>query len=153
MLNVDSEGPMFWIKKYFWEDLKKQYAEYRTSEIFSVENIVSIASDWSGRQLEEDCNSDRNKWTDSPCYSSYADSIARFENWTAERIRLLDDYLLSEDVTSSPLVILNEKRSPKINVYDMTGRLLFSNGSDSNGGNMKKRNGVLLFHSGRKSFK
>lgn len=151
MLNVDTEGPMLWIKKYFWEDLKKQYANYRTSEVISTENIVSIASDWYGRQYAEDRNSEREKWNDSPCFSSYADSLERFEEWTDNRIRLLDDYLLPEEVTASPLVLLNEKkRTPRTNVYDMTGRLLFSSSGDANEGYMRKRNGVLLFHSGKK---
>lgn len=151
MLNVDTEGPMLWIKKYFWEDLKKQYANYRTSEVISTENIVSIASDWYGRQYAEDRNSEREKWNDSPCFTAYADSLERFEEWTDNRIRLLDDYLLYAEGTYSPIVLLHKaEKQTNPYVYNVEGKLICTNGTDSL---PKFGKGVLIFNSKKVIFK
>lgn len=89
MENVDSNGPMLWIKKYFWDDVKSEYAAQRANGVVSVDNIMSIVNDWYGRIAEQDWNSEFTKWSMCPV----SDSPERMEEWITNRIEMEDKYM------------------------------------------------------------
>lgn len=93
MENVDSSGPMLWIKKYFWEDLKDRYSVLRENGIISTSNICSLANKWQERIGKENYDEEWETWPESACLTSFTESSDRFEKWVSDRIALEDLYL------------------------------------------------------------
>ena len=93
MQNTDSVGPMLWIRKYFWEEVKDRYAQLRESGTISTATIMDLVNNWYQRIGEENYAAEWAKWADSPCVTNFTDSLERVEAWLNERIALEDRYL------------------------------------------------------------
>lgn len=93
MENVDANGPMQWIKKYYWEDLKNRYAELRDAGIISMEVINSLVYDWYNRIGDNNYSDEWTRWPNCPCTSVLAETPERICQWAAERLSLEDAYL------------------------------------------------------------
>lgn len=93
MEDVDSSGPMLWIKNYYWEDLKIRYAELRQQGVISTSNIMSVVNDWYSRIGNENYDEEYLRWPQSPCVANFSDGLDRIEQWISERINLEDSYL------------------------------------------------------------
>ena len=89
----DSIGPMTWIKKYFWDDVKARYAELRDAGTISTATIMDLVNDWHNRIGEDNYAAEWAAWPQSPCVTNFTDSPERVENWLNERIALEDKYL------------------------------------------------------------
>lgn len=106
MLNCDSVGPMLWIKKYFWSDVKIRYAELRNSGIINAASITAIAQKWYQRIGSKNYSEEWNRWPASPCVVKYKDNPDRFKKWISDRIALEDIYLgYTPDIMSYDLTI------------------------------------------------
>jgi hypothetical protein len=104
MENVDCSGPMYWTKKYFWEDLKERYSVLRENGIISTSNICSLVNKWQERIGKENYGEEWETWPESPCLTSFSESTERFEKWVSDRIAL-EDYYLDYTPTSYKLTI------------------------------------------------
>lgn len=93
MEDVDTHGPMTWIKNYFWDDLEKRYYSLRDEGIISTSNIMTLISDWYARIGEFNYIEEWYKWPQSPCLVNFTDSPERIRQWISERISLEDSYL------------------------------------------------------------
>ena len=93
MQNTDSVGPMLWIRKYFWEEVKDRYAQLRDNGVISSASIMNIVDNWYQRIGEDNYALEWAKWTDSPCATNFTDSPERVESWLNDRIALEDSYL------------------------------------------------------------
>ena len=110
MENVDSSGPMFWIKKYFWDDLKERYSVLRENGIISTSNISSLANKWQERIGKENYDEEWETWPESACLTSFTESSDRFEKWVSDRIALEDHYLgYTHSTASYTLTITDEE--------------------------------------------
>lgn len=106
MENVDCSGPMLWIKKYFWNDLKERYARLRNNETISTFNICTLANKWQERIGKENYDKEWETWPECPCLTSFTESSNRFEKWVSDRIALEDQYLgYTPNITSYTLTI------------------------------------------------
>lgn len=101
MENIDSDGPMYWIKNYFWDDLKSRYAQLRKSGTISPSSIMNLVSSWHDRIGEDNYKEEWKKWPESPCVCNFADNTERFRTWVNLRIALEDVYLGYQAATSS----------------------------------------------------
>ena len=93
MQNTDSVGPMLWIRKYFWEEVKDRYAKLRADGVISTASIMDLVNDWYQRIGEDNYTEEWTKWSESPCVTNFTDTPERIENWLNERIALEDRYL------------------------------------------------------------
>ncbi len=93
MQNTDSVGPMLWIRKYFWEDVKDKYAQLRDNGVISTSSIMDLVNDWYQRIGDDNYAEEWTKWADSPCITNFTDKPERIENWLNDRIALEDRYL------------------------------------------------------------
>lgn len=93
MENVDSNGPMYWIRKYYWDDLKSRYKELRNNEIISVENITSLSKRWIERIGEDNYSLEWSHWEECPIKLGDNENDERIKDWISERINLCDLYL------------------------------------------------------------
>lgn len=93
MENVDCSGPMLWIKKYFWDDLKDRFSHLRENGVISTSNICSLANKWQERIGKDNYDEEWETWPESVCLTSFTESSDRFEKWVSDRIALEDHYL------------------------------------------------------------
>ena len=93
MQNTDSVGPMLWIRKYFWEEVKDKYAQLRDNGVISTASIMDLVNDWYQRIGDDNYNEEWSKWAESPCVINFTDSPERIESWLNDRIALEDRYL------------------------------------------------------------
>ena len=93
MQNTDSVGPMLWIRKYFWEEVKSRYALLRDNGVISSATIMDLVNNWYQRIGEENYAEEWAKWAESPCVKNFTDSPDRIEGWINDRIALEDRYL------------------------------------------------------------
>lgn len=98
MLNVDENGPMRWVKAYYWDKVRERWNQLRDNGIFSVENIMSIVNDWYNRLTDVNREEEWRHWPESPCLVNYVDSQQRIRQWIDERLRLEDAYLNGEGI-------------------------------------------------------
>ena len=76
--DLPTVGPMYFIKKYYLNEIKARYAELRDNGVISPENIKSIVKNWYYRIGEENYALEYKKWKDSKCIS---ETICN-EGWT-----------------------------------------------------------------------
>lgn len=106
MQNTDSVGPMLYIKKYFWDEVKARYAELRDNGIISSANLMSHGYDWYDRIGKDNYHEEWAAWPESPCLTYFEESTDRFAGWIADRIALEDKYLgYAPDTISYTLTI------------------------------------------------
>ena len=79
MQDLISAGPVFWVRTYFWDDIKSRYEDLRSRGILTPKHIMQYIYDWYNRVGgEETYNSEKQKWPDSYCYNELICS----PNWT-----------------------------------------------------------------------
>lgn len=93
MSNADTNGPMYWIRNYFWDDVKARYAELRENDVISVDNIMEKFDRWTSRIGADNYASEWAKWTDSPIKMNEEENLDRVREWINDRIDLEDVYL------------------------------------------------------------
>lgn len=93
MENADSSGPMYWIKNYFWDEVKSRYATLRKNGTISSNSIMTLVNNWYNRIGSANYKEEWAKWKSSPCVTSFKDSPDRFKEWIDYRLALEDAYL------------------------------------------------------------
>lgn len=93
MENVDTNGPMYWIKQYYWDEVKLRYSVLRDSGVLTTTNIMSIVNDWYSRVGDVNRSQEWLRWPESPCLTNFTDSPNRMKEWISNRLSLEDDYL------------------------------------------------------------
>ena len=79
MQDLISAGPVFWVRTYFWDDIKNRYEDLRSRGILTPEHIMQYIHDWYNRVGgEETYNSEKQRWPDSYCYNE----LICNPNWT-----------------------------------------------------------------------
>ncbi len=76
---LSSNGPIYWIKEYYWEDIKARYMTLRNNGVLSPANIYSIVENWYCRVGDSSYESEKTTWPQSPCYGQTVCN----ENWKA----------------------------------------------------------------------
>lgn len=89
MENATKDGPMLWIKRYYWNEVKTEWSAQRRSGVISAENIMTLVNGWLDRVASEDGANEWSKWSDSPV----EDNADRIESWITQRLSLEDEYL------------------------------------------------------------
>ena len=72
-------GPAYWIKAYYWQEIVDRYEELRSKGIFTPEHIMEYVYDWYNRVGEDAYDLEKQKWRDSYCYNE----LVLNPNWTA----------------------------------------------------------------------
>ena len=110
MQNTDSVGPMLWIRKYFWEEVKDRYAQLRDNGVISTASIMDLVNDWYQRIGDANYAEEWAKWADGPCVTNFTDSPERVESWLNDRIALEDRYLgyLTDSISYELTISKNE---------------------------------------------
>ena len=93
MQNTDTDGPMPWLMEYFWSDLKARYKSLRDNGTISAAAIMTLVNDWYDRIGARNYDEEWEAWPESPCLTTFSESIDRFETWVEDRIALEDQYL------------------------------------------------------------
>ena len=94
MENALGNGPMPWVKKYFWDEVRARYAELRDMDVLEAGGITSIAREWNDRISELNYADEYEKWgIGTGGVSSAQELVNHIGSWTKERIRLEDSYL------------------------------------------------------------
>ena len=93
MSNADTNGPMYWIRNYFWNDVKARYAELRENGVISDDNIMEKFDRWTSRIGADNYASEWARWTDSPIKMNEEENLDRVRKWIGDRIDLEDVYL------------------------------------------------------------
>ena len=138
MENVDCSGPMYWIKKYFWEDLKERYSVLRENGIISTSNICSLANKWQERIGKENYEEEWETWPESACLTSFTESSDRLEKWISDRIALEDFYLGYIPSTASYTLTITDSEWATICLpfaFEIPAELEFYTVSDINSDN------------------
>lgn len=99
--NVECNGPMRWIRKYFWEEVRQRYSSLRESGIVSTGNITTLFDNWTKRIGSTNYSEEWERWKDSPIRLGSEESHNRFESWNEQRIALDDIYLGYRTETST----------------------------------------------------
>ena len=60
-------GSMYFICKYFYDEIVRRYNDLRERGVFTTDNIVSLFSKWQGSVGKENYSSEWVKWPNSPC--------------------------------------------------------------------------------------
>lgn len=63
-----TEGPFYWVERYYKHDLHLRYAELRQKGVLTTDNILPLMQDWCLRVGEDVYKQERTRWPDSPCY-------------------------------------------------------------------------------------
>ena len=71
-------GPIYWVSRYFKQDIIDRYLELRNKNILSAENIKSIVRNWYYRIGEHNYSQEWEKWPNSPCIGD----LTLNENWS-----------------------------------------------------------------------
>lgn len=76
--DLELTGPIYWIRMYYWAEIKERYKELRDNGILSPENIKSVMENWYYRFGHSNYSQEWTKWPNSKCIS---ETICN-ENWT-----------------------------------------------------------------------
>lgn len=63
-----TEGPFYWVERYYKLELRQRYAELRKSGVLTTDNILPLMQNWCMRIGEDMYGQERTRWPDSPCY-------------------------------------------------------------------------------------
>lgn len=89
-----TDGPCYWVYRYFKEDIKARFEELRMKNILSADNIKSIVRNWYYRFGEIQYDSEYKQWPESPCIGS----IVLNPNWSiSDMPSYWPDYYLISD--------------------------------------------------------
>lgn len=59
--------PVGWVIKYFLDDIKERYSEFRSKGLFNPEYIAKLVNNWCMRIGEDMFEREYEKWYESPC--------------------------------------------------------------------------------------
>lgn len=62
-----TEGPMYWLARYFMDDIKKRYCQLRSDGMIGREMVKEFVNDWYWRIGERNYEEEWNRWKDSKC--------------------------------------------------------------------------------------
>lgn len=63
-----TEGPFYWINRYYQQELRLRYAALRQNGTFTPATILPIIEDWYNRVGTPLYDQEKALWPDSPCY-------------------------------------------------------------------------------------
>ena len=112
---LPSNGPIYFIKKYYWDDIKARYADLRDNGILSSDNIKSLIKNWYYRFGDTNYTQEYEMWNESKCISG---TICN-ENW-----QTTDDwtnYLYTEDYDKSKTYRAGDKCRLAYRIWTATG--------------------------------
>lgn len=75
-----TSGPLYWIEKYYQNDLKERYKKIREDGSLSVGSWSSLVYDWYRRTGELNYKLEADRWPNSPCYRE----TILADNWTTD---------------------------------------------------------------------
>lgn len=75
-----SSGPLYWVEKYYINDLKTRYKQLRENGQLNVGSWASLVDSWFVRTGKNYYDAEAEKWPNSPCYK---ETICA-ENWTTD---------------------------------------------------------------------
>ena len=61
-----TNGPFYWINKYYFNDIRTRYGELRNENIFSADNICALLEDWYYR-VGDNYDYEWQRWPNSIC--------------------------------------------------------------------------------------
>lgn len=93
MSNVDLNGPMKWIRSYFWDEVKSRYSTLRDNKVIDADQIILLFSRWINRIGIKNYDEEWRKWTESPIRYGEQESLDRIKKWIEDRINLDDIFL------------------------------------------------------------
>lgn len=79
-LAINSQGPMYFIARYYYDDIVERYTELRESGVLTADNIMSHFRQWSTAVTDANYQKEWQKWPKSPCHM---ETILN-ANWTTE---------------------------------------------------------------------
>jgi hypothetical protein len=74
-----TSGPLYWIDRYYADDIASRYATLRHNRVFDYDNVTAIIDDWYQRVGDEYYAMEKQRWPNSPCYK---DAVCN-EGWEA----------------------------------------------------------------------
>lgn len=82
--SLQTTGPIYWIKKYYFEDIKTRYSELRANGVLTPENVKSIVENWYYRIGISNYQQEMMKWPDCPCYGETVCNAnwTTYDDWT-----------------------------------------------------------------------
>ena len=113
--HIPTTGPVYWIKKYYWEDIKARYAELRDKGVLSTENMYSLVENWYYRVMESNYNAEWLKWPKSYCIG---ETVCR-DNWSTSEDWL--EYSSLPDYSSAMTYYAGDKCRYLYRVWTATG--------------------------------
>ncbi len=63
-----TNGPFYWLDRYFGQDIRHRWAQLRSSGVISGERLVPIVTDWCRRVGNTFYAMEQTAWPLSPCY-------------------------------------------------------------------------------------
>lgn len=78
------EGPMYWLSRYFMDDIKNRYCQLRRDRVVSGDIVKALVHDWYERIGDRNYADEWKKWKDSKCIREpqYAWCWKPLEEWT-----------------------------------------------------------------------
>lgn len=77
---ITTSGPLYWIQRYYVNDLTQRYKEIRESGALTEGSWASLVNNWFVRIGKNYFDAEAAKWPESPCYR---ETICA-ENWTTD---------------------------------------------------------------------
>lgn len=62
-------GPVYWLRAYYGDEIKKRYCDLRQDRIIDTGNICGLIDDWYGRIGAANYSDEWQRWPDSKCIS------------------------------------------------------------------------------------
>lgn len=92
-LSYSTTGPMYFVSKFYYNEIENRYKELRDKGVFTTDNIMSLLRKWHAAIGSDIYELEWKKWKDSPCIG---ETIAN-DNWL-----LINDwtgYNISQNMT------------------------------------------------------
>lgn len=66
---VSDSGPLYWMNKYFTNEIADRYKYLREKGVITIDNWQSLFTNWHYRIGDSYYNKEKGKWLESPCYN------------------------------------------------------------------------------------
>ena len=76
-LSYSTTGPMYFVSKFYYNEIENRYKELRDKGVFTTDNIMSLLRKWHAAIGSDIYELEWEKWKDSPCIG---ETIAN-DNW------------------------------------------------------------------------
>ena len=96
--------PLYWMRQYYWKEVKARYAQLRRRRIFDKENIMAMLHQWTERIGDEMYANEWKKWPNSPCIQTpvYHANWKKLDNWN--NFNKTDNFDLSANYVKGDIV-------------------------------------------------